>query len=148
MIVVDKNVDLENDKISYKLQHKKYNQKSFSVNKEQFAKLGYTNIHVLHDPTLEDFSQPIDTDSDNSEELSKKAEELSKREAELQKREDEIAKREAALDKGEDVFDVDTAKLDELKEFANDNGIVLGEATKVKDVREAIKKWLEANAQQ
>lgn len=42
------------------------------------------------------------------------------------------------------VFDLKTAKKDELLKFAEENEVDLGEASKVDEIREAIKQYLES----
>ena len=42
----------------------------------------------------------------------------------------------------EEEFNVDTAKLKELKKYVEEKNIDLGEATKVEEIREAVKDWI------
>ncbi|TDQ27635.1 hypothetical protein [Tenacibaculum caenipelagi] len=42
----------------------------------------------------------------------------------------------------EEEFNVDNANGDKLKKYAKENNIDLGEATKVADIREVVKEWI------
>lgn len=152
VIIVESIADDIKKKFNFKVHHKKYNEKSFEVNKTQLAKLGYTDAHIIHDPSLVNLDKaPANKDKD----LTEKEKTLVQKEADLKKREDAIAKKEAELKvkgdnnvppptvQGDVNFDVEKAKGNELKAFAEANSIDLKEASKVDDIREIVKTWLD-----
>lgn len=52
LLFVDSRADYKTKEFKHSVVLKKFNQMSFEVSKDQFPKLGYTNVHILHDPTL------------------------------------------------------------------------------------------------
>ncbi|WP_440881417.1 hypothetical protein [Tenacibaculum sp. C7A-26P2] len=110
VVIVKSIADNVKKKFEFKVQHKKFNQKSFEVSKAQFAKLGYTDVHIIHDPTIEDLEKAPKKDDD----LSKKEKTLAQKEADLKKREAEIAKKEAEL-KAKEPVKTDAKKTEDAK---------------------------------
>ena len=90
---------------------------SFEVNKDQFPKLGYTNVHILHDPVIA------------AEEEAKAKKAKAKAKAEKEKLNEKLRL-------------VNSLNKDELIARANEDGIEVEESDTVKTLKEKIKKFI------
>ena len=52
LLFIESKADYSTKEFKHSVVLKKFNQMSFEVNKDQFPKLGYTEAHILHDPTI------------------------------------------------------------------------------------------------
>lgn len=141
-----------------------YNDRSFPNLKKNLVYLGFSQAIVLHDPSNEDLTVAPKATFESRKENQEAIADLTK------KHNDEVAelkRKLAAKNAGEVVvdgttdggtdgggdgsetiteIDVDKAKKDELIAFAQIKEIPLGDASKVDEIREVVKTWVESQA--